>query len=222
MDITKKSFSSKFFLDGIDYVFDFCVIITAMSYNQLTESGIEVLVRKAQKGNENSFSELFDYFFPKIFRHVSFRVPAENSEDLTSEVFLKVVQNLNKYVSQENAKFSAWLFRIANNTIIDFYRKKKDLLGLDDEEENFFAELPDEDTPPPNEIVNKNFDIQKMYKLLKKLPALQRTILELKFLEDFNNTEIAHITGKTEGNIRIIQLRALRTLRQLWQEEVNN
>ena len=192
-----------------------------MSYNSLTVSEIEALVQKAQKGNEKSFSQIFDYFFPKIFRHVSFRVPAENSEDITSEVFLKVVQNLGKYTKQKKAHFSAWLFRIANNTIIDFYRKKKELLGLDEEEENFFAEIPDEDNPQPNEVANKSFDIHKMYKLLKKLPAVQRTILELKFLEEFNNTEIAHITGKTEGNIRIIQLRALRTLRQLWEDESN-
>lgn len=191
-----------------------------MSHKPFTESEIEILVRKAQKGNENSFSELFDYFSPKIYRHVSFRVPVENSEDLTSEIFLKVVQHLNKYVAQKNGKFAAWLFRVANNAIIDFYRKKKELLGIDDEEENFFANIPDEKNPKPNEIANRGFDIQKMYQLLKQLPAPQRTILELKFLEEFNNTEIAHITGKTEGNIRIIQLRALRTIRQLWYEDV--
>ncbi len=192
-----------------------------MLHKQLTESEIAAFVTKAQKGNEKSFSALFDYFFPKVYRHVSFRVPAANNEDLTSEIFLKIVQNLNRYTPQKNASFSAWLFRIANNAIIDFYRKKRELLGIDDEDENFFAEIPDEENLKPNELANRSFDIQKMYRLLKELPAVQRTILELKFLEEFNNTEIAHITGKTEGNIRIVQLRALRTIRQLWDEGAN-
>ena len=179
---------------------------------------IEELVKKAQKGNEKHFAEIFDYFFPKIFRHISFRVHSENAEDLTSDVFLKVVKNIKKYKSTPKATFSSWVFRIAHNTIIDHYRKEKELLGIDNEDQNFFAELPDEKTPLPNEQTNQTLDFKKMHQLLQCLPADQRTILKLKYLEGFTNPEIAIITNKTEGNIRIIQLRALRKIRKQWDE----
>ena len=188
----------------------------------LTPEEIENLVKKAKLGNEESFAQIFDYFFPKLARHVAFRVSDEDVEDLTSDVFLKVIQNLDKYNHKKNAGFSAWIFRIANNSIIDFYRKRKELLGMEmeDEEENFFANIPDEG-PLPDDQANQRMEIEKMYDVLKKLPALHQTVLELKFLEGFTNPEIADITGKSEGNIRVIQLRALREMKKYWDDEEN-
>ncbi len=179
---------------------------------------IENIVRKVQNGNEKSFAQLFDYFFPKVSRHIAFRVPGEEVEDIVSDVFLKVVKKIKSYTPRSGAGFSSWIFRIANNTVIDFYRKKKEFLGIEDEENNFFAEIPDEENLKPDEYTNQQFDYKKMYHLLKKLPSIQRNILELKYLEGFSNFEIAKIIGKSEGNIRVIQLRALREMRQRWNE----
>jgi len=175
---------------------------------------IEKLVVKAQKGHQESFAKLYDIFFDKIWRYVSFRVSAEEVEDIVGDVFLKLVQHLKKYKPQSSASFSAWFYRIAHNTIIDFYRKKKDLLGLDSEDEDFFAQIPDEVNLRPDQSTNQTFEHAKIHKALKKLSPINREILELKFLEGFSNTEIAQVTGKTEGNIRIIQLRALREMRK--------
>jgi len=145
-------------------------------------------------------------------------VSDENTEDITSDIFLKIVQHLGKYVPQRNAGFSAWIFRIVHNAIIDHYRKKKELLGIDNEEKDFFAEIPDEEDLHPDNLANRDFDIRKMHVLLRELPAIQRTILELKYLEEFSNAEISYVTGKSEGNVRIIQLRALRKMRKEWKK----
>ncbi len=179
------------------------------------KSQIEVWVAKAQKGDEKSFSLLFDAYFERIYRYVGFRVEAHECEDLVGDVFLKLVQNLPKYESQVGVGFGAWIYRIAHNSVIDHYRRKKDMVGSEDEAtENFFLNLPDETNLKPDEVTNNELDYQWLYKALKKVKPLHREILELKFLEGFSNKEIAKITGKTEGNIRILQLRALREIRK--------
>jgi len=180
---------------------------------------IKNIVKKAQQGDEASFAILFDIFFDKIYRYINFRVNPNEVEDLVSEVFLRVVEKFNTYSEKKNASFSAWIFKIAHNLVIDFYRKKKELLGLDDDLENneifFMQNIEYEDL---EDSVNKNLDTKKMYELLKKLPAKYREILELKYLEGFSNKEISKITNKSEGNIRLIQLRALREMRKIWPE----
>jgi len=174
----------------------------------LSKSEIEKLVRRAQFGDEESFATIFDHFFDKIFRYIRFRVDESEAEDLTHDVFLKVVQNFKKY--KQTTGFSAWIFRIAHNTVIDFYRKKRELLGVDDE---ISFRIPDP-CPNPEQQTQKHQEFQKIRETLNLLSPIHREILELKFLEGFSNAEIAKITEKTEGNVRIIQLRALREMRK--------
>ncbi len=176
---------------------------------------IETLVIKAQKGDEKSFNFLYDYFFEKIFRYVSFKISPENREDVVSDIFYKIVHNLKKYKPKKGASFKSWIYSIAHNQIIDFYRKQKELLGID-YDESFFERIPDDKNEKPNESLIKKEEAKKIKKALKKLSPLHREILELKFLEEFSNKEISQIIGKTEGNIRIMQLRALREIRKFF------
>jgi len=176
---------------------------------------VEKLVGKAQKGDRSSFNMLFDIYFDRIYRYIGFRVPEDDIEDLTGDIFLKFVENIANYKLVKGASFSAWLFRIAHNRVIDFYRKKKEILGIGtDEDDNFWEILPDEKELKPDEKVLVLEREKQIREVLTKLPASYREILELKFLEDFSNLEISQITGKSEGNIRIIQLRALREMRK--------
>ncbi len=177
---------------------------------------IEAIVAKAQKGNEKSFVFLYDHFFDLIFRYVSFRVSPESREDVVGDIFYKVVHNLKKYKQKPGASFKSWIYAIAHNQIIDFYRKQKELLGSDQIEENFFNKLPDKKGKKPDEHFIKKEETETIKKALKKLSPIHREILELKFLEEFSNKEISKIIGKTEGNIRIMQLRALREIRKFF------
>ncbi|MCK5460937.1 sigma-70 family RNA polymerase sigma factor [Candidatus Gracilibacteria bacterium] len=191
-----------------------------MKEKKLSLQQIEKLVKKAQKNDEKSFAILYDYFFNRIFRYVSFRIPSTETEDLVGEIFFKIVQNLKKYKLQKNTGFTAWIFKVAHNTIIDFYRKQKELLGIGEENKNdFFMTLPDEKNLRPDEEVLKKEEAKNIKKFLQKLSPLHREILELKFLEEFSNKEIVKITGKSEGNVRIIQLRALRELRKYFPKD---
>lgn len=184
----------------------------------LSPQDIEKLVQKAQDGHQRSFEKLFEHFFERIYRYVSFRVHEREVEDLVSDVFLKVVQHLERYSPGEKAGFNAWIFRIAHNTVIDFYRVQKNTSPLESEdgEEMFFIPDPNE---TPDEKTNQILEAQKLREALKEINPSYREILELKYLEGFSNREIAEITGKTEGNIRIIQLRGLKTLKEVWERQ---
>jgi RNA polymerase sigma-70 factor (ECF subfamily) len=192
-----------------------------MKSEEFTPAEIEALVKKAQNGDQDSFAVLFDIWFDRVYRYTAYRVDAAECEDIVSEIFLKLVQYLPKYKARSGIGFGAWLFRMAHNTIIDWYRKKKVLLGSDLEleaEEDFFSRVVD-DQPLPSQQVNSLYDYDRVYKFLKKLKPDHREVLELKFLEGFSNKEIAAITGKKEGNIRIMQLRALKEMRQFMTDE---
>lgn len=186
-----------------------------------TRAQVESLVEKAQKGSQAAFADLYDYFYPKIFRYTSFKVLEIDRDDLVSEIFFKFVKNLKKYRKKEGISFDAWLYRMAHNTITDFYRKKSRTMEIP--ESNILAEkeadfsifdTQETDEKTPRELLLEKESFDAIENLMKNLPTAQKEILQLKFLEDFSNHEIAKITGKSEGNIRIIQLRALRALRE--------
>ncbi|HEY5714530.1 MAG TPA: sigma-70 family RNA polymerase sigma factor [Candidatus Gracilibacteria bacterium] len=188
-----------------------------MTPKALSKPEIENLVVKAQKGDELAFSVVYDYFFERIFKYVSFRVSGEYTEDLVADIFLKMVQNLHLYKPQATASFSAWIFRLAHNHIIDHYRKQKELLaGFDEDGEidSLMNNLTDEHHLPPDLELQQMLQAEKIKDYLGELKPSYREILELKFYQDFSNREIAEVTGKSEGNIRIIQLRALKELRE--------
>ncbi|NCP67908.1 sigma-70 family RNA polymerase sigma factor [bacterium] len=191
-----------------------------MKSEEYSPADIEALVLKAQNGDQDSFATLFDVWFDRVYRYTAYRVDAAECEDIVSEIFLKLVQYLPQYKSRSGIGFGAWLFRMAHNTIIDWYRKKKALLGSDIEtdEEDFFSKVVDEQ-PLPNQQVNSLYDYERVYRFLKKLKPDHREVLELKFLEGFNNKEISAITGKSEGNIRITQLRALKEMREFMKDD---
>ena len=189
-----------------------------MTHEAPSAKTLETWALLAAKGDERAFMDLYDYFFDRIWRYVSFRVDSEEVEDLVSEIFYKCVKSLKQYKPQKKATFASWIFRIAHNQVVDYYRKQKELMGTELEEE-FFLKLKDEKEPSPDQKVLKHEEVHLIHKLLKKLKPNHREILELKYLEEFSNAEIASITGKTEGNVRIIQLRALREMRKLLDEE---
>ncbi|PID70480.1 hypothetical protein CSB37_02215 [bacterium DOLZORAL124_38_8] len=181
----------------------------------LSPTEIETLVQQVQAGDTEQFGILFEHFYDKIFRFVSFRVNQNEAEDIVSDIFLKIVQKINSYAPNPKIKqsFAAWIFRIAQNTVIDFYRKQKEYLGLTDDEgeDKFLLEDP-HDTP--DEGLQKQYQQQEIKKILTNLSPIHAQVLELRYMEDFSYREMADILQKSEGNIRIIHMRALREIRK--------
>lgn len=88
------------------------------------------LVEKAKK-DKKYFEKLYEMYFDKIYSYIYYRTFNHLiTEDLTSETFIKVLRSLDRFEWKENGSFSAWIFRIAQNVVNDYYRNKKNLLIL--------------------------------------------------------------------------------------------
>lgn len=170
---------------------------------------IEELVLKVQDGDHHAFSCLYDIFIDPIYRYVYYRVKAKDAEDLVENVFLKVWEHIKKYKRAKKSSFSAWIFRIAHNVVVDHYRTSstKEIDPLD-------YSVPDHKRDHnPIHVTEDAIDKRVLRVAINKLKDNYREIIVYKFINDFSNAEIAQILGKTEGSLRILQHRALKALR---------
>jgi len=171
---------------------------------EYSDNEIKKLIKEAQTGNQQSFTKVYDIFFDRIYRYIFFRTKqSEEAEDLTSLVFLKVWQNLGKYKVRKNTKFSTWLFQIARFTLIDYYRKQKSELDI---EEVVVA------SPQKIEL---NVEFERVKETLLELREEYQTVINLKYFDGLNHQEIAKIMGKTNVGVRVLLHRAINKLSQL-------
>lgn len=172
------------------------------------------LVKEAKRGNAEAFGELYERHAPRIFRflfaHLENRLDAE---DLTEEVFLKAWRALPKYRDQ-GIPFPAFLFRIANNTLIDHYRSRSRSNNHATLEAN---PLPDP-CPEPMDQVAEQLERQELHRTLGKLKKDYRTVLAARYLANLSSEETARMMGKSAGAVRVLQHRALAALRKLLDE----
>lgn len=166
------------------------------------------LVQRAARGEEAAFGQIYDLYFDKVYRFVYFRVNhQETAEDLTAETFIRVWNKLRGI--SDLAAFNGWVYQIARNLVIDYYRTRKSTLDLQ-ELENV---LEYEDNVVA--MTDLGFEQKRFFEALQKLPSDQRLVVKFKFLDELDNGEIAKILDKSEGAVRVIQHRAIAALREI-------
>lgn len=175
------------------------------------EKEIKKLVKRAKNGESDSFGLIYDYYLSRIYRFVFLKVTnKEEAEDITQQVFMKAWEALPKFES-EGSPFVGWLFRIARNTVIDFYRTKKSNLSLDEGIGiNDFLE------DSPEDIFFKNQERTEVMKSLELLTEEQKEVVILRFVEGFSYREISKITNKNQASLRIMQHRAIKKLKEVF------
>ncbi len=171
---------------------------------------IEDLVIKAQGGDHDAFSELYDLFIDPIYRYVYFRVNERDVEDIVENVFLKVWQFLHKYEHKKNTWFSSWIYRVAHNLVVDYYRKAK-TREYDELNQDFVDDRREHSPIRNTENALDNTILKEAISTLKKS---YQDVVVYKFINDLTNEEIASIMSKSEGSIRILQFRALKALKE--------
>ena len=169
------------------------------------EEKIQDLVKQAQEGNSEAFGKIYDVFAKQVHNFLFSRIRHQQiTEDLVQTVFLKTWNNLNTYQPRANTKFSTWLFQIANYTLIDHWRTRKTLVELDKIDNLLaFAKQP--------ELFE---DYKYLWSAISKLPEKYQTVLDLRFKQDLSVEETAEIMNKSGVGIRVLQHRALKTLKQ--------
>ena len=169
------------------------------------------LVSKAKEGNEPAFEELYQHYIVPIFRYIFFKVPSQkDAEDLTQIVFLKAWQALPDFQKKTNP-FSSWLYKIAKNIVIDYYKKKKEIT-LDKPIEDL-KQIKDEKANPVK-IIEQKEKAEILGQLIKQLSDDQQEVIILKFIQGLSNKEMAQLMQKSEEAIRALQYRGLKALRE--------
>jgi RNA polymerase sigma-70 factor (ECF subfamily) len=169
---------------------------------------IEKLVLRVKEGDQEAFAELYNTFVDRIYRYVYYRVKVEDAEDLVGTVFLKAWENIWKYKAKKGS-FSSWIFRIAHNLVIDYYRASKDV-----DFEELKIDIPSyKREHNPIGVVEQGFDVEVLKCALKKIKKTYQEVIIYKFINELSNAEIALILKKSEGSLRILQHRALKALK---------
>lgn len=171
------------------------------------------LVRKAKSGDSDAFARIYDAYVERVYRYIYFRVTDDAAaEDLTSQVFLKAWESLDRY-QIGSSPYIAWLYTIARNLVIDHYRTNKETVNLED------AVHLTADGPSPDDEVQGRFELQAMRDALQFLTDEQQQVLILRFIAGLPTENVAEIMEKREGAIRALQMRALQTLSKYMQEK---
>ena len=174
----------------------------------MTDNELKNSLQKAQNGDSEAFGFIYDHFADKIYRFVYFRVGhKEVAEDILSDAFVKAWQKINQINTPQ--ALSGWLYQIAKNNIIDYYRLKKEFVPLE-EVENLL-----EDAINPVDTVNLGIQQQNILNVMNQLSGEQHDVIKYKFFEDLTNEEIAYVMGKTEGAVRVLQHRAIMRIKEL-------
>jgi RNA polymerase sigma-70 factor, ECF subfamily len=170
-------------------------------------TGEQTLIDKCQNGNLKYFSEIYDLYVKKIYEFIYFKTHHKQiAEDLTSQTFLKSLENIRKYDFRKG-KFSSWLYAVARNTVIDHYRTQKHDLNIED------AWDISSDDNILSDAENKE-EIKKLKSHLKKLTGDQRDVIILRVWNDMSYREISEIIGKSEANCKMIFSRATEKIRK--------
>lgn len=164
----------------------------------------QAMIELARKGDAAAFGQLYELWVNPIYRFIYLKTKDEHvAEDITAEVFLKCWKGLKSFRSRE-AKFSTWLFAIARNAVIDYYRTSKQTTSLEN--------LPEiADLTPEMDLYPEQTQLRVA---LNRLKPEYRQVLELRYVEDVPIPKVAQIMKKKEGNVRALTNRALTALKQ--------
>lgn len=175
-------------------------------------------IRQAKSGQKEAFGVIYNYYLPKIYRFVFLKVSNKTTaQDLTHEAFLNAWKNLKTYESRE-CPFSSWLYQIARNEVIDFYRTRKKIIPLEELQEA----IEEKSLKINQEKIDTVLRLEQIKYLIKFLKPEQQDVLIMRFIEDLSSEEIAAAINKSPGAVRLIQHRALNSLKELYEGKNND
>ena len=176
------------------------------SLKALRKEADERLLIEAAQQDPARFAELYENNFERVYAYVVRRVgDRAETEDLTSEVFHHALANLRRF-EWRGIPFAAWLFRIAANLISDRWQRSNREQVADEPEQIESAPARDSEF----EEVERR---ATLFRLVDTLPAEQRRVVVLRFVEQKSIKEVAREIRKTEGAVKQLQFRALSSLR---------
>ena len=170
---------------------------------------LKQLIHQAQNGDRDAVAQLYETYAQAIYRYVVHRVPAvADAEDLTAEVFVKMVEGLAQY-RVTDVPFEAWLYRIAAARIADHYRRhaRRPVADLSDDMPGY--------EPLVEEQILEQQELGTLHDAMRQLSEEQQSVLILRFVERKSHEEVGRILNKSVAAVKTIQYRALIELADL-------
>ena len=167
------------------------------------------LIRRAQEHDQIALTQIYEENFDKIYRYIVLKIgDRAEAEDMTQQVFLNALKSISSY-KYKGMPFSSWLFRIAHNQVVDYYRKKKRsaTVPLD---ENITAGFDN-----PGLATERKMEIEQMTVATKQLTRAQQEVISLRFAGELSVAEVAKMMGKSEGAVKALQHAAIVSLRKI-------
>lgn len=177
----------------------------------VSEAALVGLIQDAQSLDAQAFDRLYDLYARPIYRYLYHRVgDREIAEDLTGEVFLRLMENIHSYrigPRDQKAIFSAWFYRIAHNLMIDYLRRQA-------RHTEMIPETHPTGDDHPLAVMEQGLAQARLQAALQTLTPDQQDVVILRFFDELSNAEVARIMGRTEGAIKALQHRALTALQK--------
>ena len=156
----------------------------------------QAIVRRTQQGDKEASADLYERYFGKVYRYLTLKTGSRaDAEDMTQQVFVKAYRSIRSY-KWKGVPFSSWLFRIAHNLMVDFFRRqaKRPTVPLDES-----LVVGGED---PMKAAELRFDVERVAVATRRLTDAQRKVISLRFAGGLAIAEIAEAMGKSRGAVK--------------------
>lgn len=164
------------------------------------------LLERCRHGDSEAFGEIYDAYARPLYAFIYYKVHhRQTAEDLLGQVWLKAVENLDRF-NEKRGRISSWLYRIARNQVIDHYRRH--VPGADIEDVWGLADPASAETDADTRL-----KVDMVREHLTRLKPTEREIVIMRVWQELSYAEIAEIVGKSQGNCKVIYSRAVAKLR---------
>lgn len=178
-----------------------------MSESELSELSDAKLVARAQSGESDAFGVLYERYVEQIYRYVRSRVTLKrDAEDLTESVFVRSYEALDRY-EERGHPYSAFLYQVARNVLVDHYRRPEEE-GLEESPPLVATGLGLEGR------IERDEEVERIQRAMAELPDDYQEVIRLRVLMSLPTATAAEWLDRSEGAVRVLLYRALKSLRQ--------
>jgi RNA polymerase sigma-70 factor (ECF subfamily) len=166
-------------------------------------------IERARAGDQQALAAVYDWYLPRVYRYILSRLgDVAEAEDLTEDIFLRMLGAIADY-KRTSVPFSAWLFRIARNHLVSYYRKNGNRKA------DALQETMADSRPDPASIVETQLMLGEVAQAVQRLPDAQRDVIALRFSVGLSIAETAQVLGKRQGNVKALQHKAVTRLQKI-------
>lgn len=165
-------------------------------------------ILQSQAGNTEAFGLIYDRHVRTIYNFIYYKVfDKEVAEDLTSQTFFKALKNVDSI--DPDRPVVSWLYKIAQNSVLDHYRSARHTEDIDD-----FWDIHDESEDVVGNL-DTEVDMKRVKKYLNELSTLERDIILMRVWQEMPYQAIAEVVGKSEANCKMIYSRSMKKLKSI-------